>query len=653
MAGTPRVTKRYLFGIVAAVILVAIDIYIGFALGWPLAIVACLAELGWGLVLAPRLMSGRDSARPAAVTSPAELAALERERGQADIARRLDAMLRLNRTFASAVADAIDERQLMDSALSTVTGLVGALGCSFVPVDEWQQPLPPFTFGQLPAPVLSAWSAHLATTMLRERCGACQVLESTPGACPLHPAQLGNSLTVYCLPLTQSQKENALSDPAASTKNVSPEGSMQTAQAAVNDPRTGQTLGVLHLYLPSGRSLERDSREFLESLLPEIALAYESTRMRSQEIVTMRQLQMLRSQEGDIPASLRNLLEGLKQAIQVDFILIRLRPSTNDQLSNLVIQDSEQAELPEQMVEALVDQALEGILRGEVVTSPSETTPAWIAMPLFLPEKAMAAGVSASGRLLGMMIAGTNRPYTFHPRQQAILETVAAQAALVIENEQLIRSLEYKMVIQERARLAREIHDGLAQTLAFLKLQAAQMQTYLAQGNLARLSQVLNDNYQVLAEAYLDTRQAIDNLRLTPQEGLETWIDRVLLEFERTTGIHAERYIQHLIHPVAPEVQAQLIRVVQEALGNIRKHSRAHHVQLSLLERADDLIIEVSDDGVGFEAEDIPEISQHGLRGMRERAEMIGADFQIVSKLHQGTKVRLTLPACQGEGSST
>ena len=114
----------------------------------------------------------------------------------------------------------------------------------------------------------------------------------------------------------------------------------------------------------------------------------------------------------------------------------------------------------------------------------------------------------------------------FISRQKAILQTVAAQAALLVENERLIRSLEYKVVIQERARLAREIHDGLAQTLAFLKLQAAQMQSYLAQGDLARLSQILQDNYQALAEAYPGYSPGDRQPSPDAPGGLGAWLER-------------------------------------------------------------------------------------------------------------------------------
>jgi two-component system nitrate/nitrite sensor histidine kinase NarX len=95
---------------------------------------------------------------------------------------------------------------------------------------------------------------------------------------------------------------------------------------------------------------------------------------------------------------------------------------------------------------------------------------------------------------------------------------------------------------------------------------------------------------------------------------------------------------------LASEVQAQLIRIIQEALSNIRKHAGASQIWISCCENHSDLILEIRDDGIGFSAEDIPGPSQHGLRGTRERVELIGADFQVISHPRQGTIIRVSLP---------
>ncbi len=624
MPGWLRVTPlRFFLLALVGLALVAADALVGFTYGWPLAAALFLALLGWGAALYLRTSTAARQRKTLAQQQDlsgalrrTEERAFEAEQRLAEDRRRLDTLMQLTR----GLAEAQDEKALMDAALSAMTGLVGALGCSFVPVDDWEQPMPAFTYGQLPEPVLQAWAMHLSDGMLRQRCGSCSLLESSAGHCPLHPQEIGNTMTVYCLPLMRVGEAAANGARSGSTR------------------RPGRTLGIFHLYLPAGHRLDGGTRVFLDSLLRETALAYENSHLRAQELATLRQLRLLHAPESDFATSLGGLLESLKEALEADGILVQTRPSADGRLANLTVQRGDLGVL-KGGVEGIFDR----VLRGESMASPSGTIPVWLELPMALPD----------GQVLGMLLATSSRSYIFHPRQKAILETVASQAALLIDNERLIRSLEYKVVIQERARLAREIHDGLAQTLAFLKLQAAQMQAYLAQSDLTRLAEVLKDNYQVLAEAYLDTRQAIDNLRLTPEEGLVTWLERILREFESSTGLTVERAFhsgaEPLAREVSPEIQAQLVRIVQEALSNVRKHARAGRVWAGLQNWQGDLVLEIGDDGQGFDAQDVPELARYGLRGMRERAELIGADFQIVSQAGRGTIVRLVLPVTMEE----
>jgi two-component system nitrate/nitrite sensor histidine kinase NarX len=219
------------------------------------------------------------------------------------------------------------------------------------------------------------------------------------------------------------------------------------------------------------------------------------------------------------------------------------------------------------------------------------------------------------------------------------------QVALVVENARLIAEVEYQTMIQERTRLAREIHDGLAQTLGFLKLQIAQMQNYLTQNELERLRQSADLCYETLSDAYQDARQAIDGLRISPTgDGLPGWLKQTSQEFKDLTGMPLLLEEIEVRSDLPPEIHAQLIRIVQEALSNVRKHARASAVWINCREVDDDLWIEVRDDGKGFSPEDVPGPSQHGLRGMRERAELVGADYQIISRPDEGTTVRVRLP---------
>lgn len=212
------------------------------------------------------------------------------------------------------------------------------------------------------------------------------------------------------------------------------------------------------------------------------------------------------------------------------------------------------------------------------------------------------------------------------------------------KNEELLEQLEYKAILDERARLAREIHDGLAQTLAFLKLEAARMQSYISKGELDAVKRMLDACHLTLSDAYLDARQAIDNLRRVPDEQLGDWLELTAADFTALTGIEVDVSNVRLKHVFSQRAKAQLIRIVQEALTNVRKHAQACEVILSAFERNEAVILEVRDNGQGFSPEETQPTSQYGMRSMRERAESIDADFQIISTPGAGTIVRVQIP---------
>ena len=222
-------------------------------------------------------------------------------------------------------------------------------------------------------------------------------------------------------------------------------------------------------------------------------------------------------------------------------------------------------------------------------------------------------------------------------------------ATIPAEQKELLEQLEYQAVLDERTRLAREIHDGLAQTLAFLKMEAARMQSHITTGEIASISETLQACHQTLSEAYLDARQAIDNLRPVPDMKLVDWLSVTATNFTTLTGMTVDTSKINLDYVFPNNIKAQLIRIVQESLTNIRKHAQACTVSISAFEHKGSAIIEVQDNGLGFAPEDVRSTSQYGLRSMRERAESIGADFQIISAPGVGTTVRMQIPILEKE----
>jgi len=512
--------------------------------------------------------------------------------------RRLNGMVQLNQLLISTQS----ENELVEKALEIITGVVGCSGGSFVAYDEWGQPLQTYVYGSQPTPGLQAWSDHLATPGIRQRCEICTRMHSEVSAgCPLLESPFTDVVRIYCLPLM----------------------------------RNAHPVGVVNLYLPADREIEPDVHAYLVMLLNEMALALEMTRLRNQELVTLRQLQLANSQQEDLSTIVSNLIDGLRDVLDFKSTRAMFRPA-EPRFAGFELSSGSDPWLESVEADGILNQMsnMGCAVNSSIQMHARDDGSAMMVLPFCLPE----------GTVIGAVLMTGARMAPLQPRQAALIETVTTQAALLVENERRQLESEYRTVIQERVRLAREIHDSLAQTLAYLKLTSAQMQTQLAQGDLARLAQNLQQSHEALSEAYLETRQAIDNLRFAPQHNMVSWLGQISRSFEVSSGLKVVTALPATLPHVSPEIQAQLVRIIQEALSNVRKHAQASTVWITVREWNDELVIDLSDDGVGFSAEDVPEMSRHGLRGMRERAELIGAEFQITSQSGRGTIIHIEVP---------
>jgi two-component system nitrate/nitrite sensor histidine kinase NarX len=248
------------------------------------------------------------------------------------------------------------------------------------------------------------------------------------------------------------------------------------------------------------------------------------------------------------------------------------------------------------------------------------------------------------GHIVGVLIIGPLKQQALNEQQRLVIDSISGIAALSIQYKELFVQVEYQSVVEERMRLAREMHDGLAQTLAFLKIQASQMQNYLAIGENGKLAAMLQANHRTLADAYVDARQAIDDLRRIPAGKLSDWLSKVAADYRQATLQAVDVRMADLSSEIPANTQAQLIRIVQEALSNVRKHAAASSVRIDGTVAGETLLLEIQDDGCGFTPQSVDGNSRYGLMGMRERAESIGADFQISSEPGLGTVVSLRIP---------
>ena len=200
-------------------------------------------------------------------------------------------------------------------------------------------------------------------------------------------------------------------------------------------------------------------------------------------------------------------------------------------------------------------------------------------------------------------------------------------------------------VAQERVYLARELHDSIAQSLAFIKIQVQLMRDALRAGDPESMRAILEEIDTGVRESYGDVRELLVHFRTrASSEDIEPALATTLRKFEHQSGVATSLTIEGQGMPLFPDAQIQVLHIIQEALSNVRKHAHASQVSLKVQQQPA-WRFEVQDDGVGFELdEDRLDETHVGLRIMRERAQTIGARLDIVSAPGKGSSVILTLP---------
>ena len=529
----------------------------------------------------------------------------ESEKRLEDAYQRLETIFRVSQKFL----EANDENDVIELVLNLLVELTGAQGAAFVPLDEHGQPQATISRGALPPTEMDGWLEHLASPGVRARCSNCvdKDVIGKPVSCPLLRTPLQETASQFCLPARRGERD----------------------------------YGMMILFLHEPDNLDEKTRIYIRTLIDEMALGMEGVYLRRRELNALRQAQTLRKRT-DLKSLLTSLLENVYETLEADFAMM-IVPQASPYQTKIYQTIGDFPHKSRAFIDGIVQGVMssgEPILLGNVSTDPDDESSSLdlrslVAAPLLSSERA----------LLGALLVGNRRARSIPHRQLALLQTIAGQVALVVQNASLMAELEYQSMIQERARLAREIHDGLAQTIGFLKLQASQLRSQVQRGDLERVQQNTDTIYRTLSEAYQDARQAIDGLRISPGEcGLTGWLEQTTAEFSELSGLPVDLKIEAGQIGISSEVQAQLVRILQEALSNIRKHADARRVWVKIRETAQDFILEIRDDGQGFLPEDIASASRHGLRGMQERAELVGADFQVVSRPHEGTTVSLRLP---------
>jgi len=268
---------------------------------------------------------------------------------------------------------------------------------------------------------------------------------------------------------------------------------------------------------------------------------------------------------------------------------------------------------------------------GESMTFTGDAR-SWMGVPLIVKDQ-----------VIGMLRLSYTEPNCFTPHHAQLVLAIANQAAVAIENARLYERAQQAAALEERQRLARELHDSVSQALYGIAL-GAHTALAMLDSDRTKLVEALNYVISLVGAAMTEMRALIFELR--PEslrvEGLATALGKHAAALSARFGIEVDTELCE--EPEVPLASKEaLYRIAQEALQNAVKHARPTRLSLQLICEADSLVLQVSDDGIGFDP--TASFPGHlGLRSMRERAARVGGTLEIESAPGRGTRLRACVP---------
>jgi two-component system NarL family sensor kinase len=248
----------------------------------------------------------------------------------------------------------------------------------------------------------------------------------------------------------------------------------------------------------------------------------------------------------------------------------------------------------------------------------------------------------AHGKKLGVMNVASTDWRELSPEDLQLLYTVGDMISIAIERARLFDKSVRWGAVEERNRLAREIHDTLAQGLTAVSLQLESADALLEdEANPHRIRKVVRQALALTQANLEEARRSVLDLRAAPLEG-RTLTEALQLLVEQAE-VPVEMVVTGANRPLPPRVEISLYRMAQEALTNIGRHAQATKAWLEVIMSPEGVKLTVADNGHGFDPEQIPD-NRYGLLGLNERVKLIHGRLQVESTPGQGTRLEVTIP---------
>lgn len=261
-------------------------------------------------------------------------------------------------------------------------------------------------------------------------------------------------------------------------------------------------------------------------------------------------------------------------------------------------------------------------------------------------RRVVAVPLRYQGKMLGVynLFMASDTPV---PEDVSLLfHSISEHLGMALENARLTRENLRISLTNERQMLANELHDSLAQTMAYMKMRLPLLRDAMENRDETRSNKYLNDLSQALESAYAELREILTQFRnrMDPRGLLPALYD-IVGNFYDKTGITIDFINQAPDINLTPEQEVQVFHIVREALNNVSKHSRGNHVSLAIEIRNGRYYISVEDNGIGIRDKVLDESGRHlGLNIMRERAKHLNGEISVTPGEEGGTKVTLDFP---------
>jgi signal transduction histidine kinase len=366
---------------------------------------------------------------------------------------------------------------------------------------------------------------------------------------------------------------------------------------------------------------------------------------RTRELSTLYEVTAVASEMIDLQSMLARSLKQLLIALRCQVGIIYLTTGASGELRMF----TQHGLTPEAMaqVEALLldNQLIKRVFEGgKPVTVPDLTADSHLTEPSNLVDLETYAGVPirAGGQGLGVLNVFGAFKQQFNVEDLALLASVGDQIGVAVENFRLRQQAEQAAVMEERERLARELHDSVTQSLYSLTLFTEGSLELVKNGQLELVEHNLTRIGETAQQALKEMRLLVYELRPLDleKEGFVGALHQRLATVEKRAGVNARLVAEELVE-LSPHLEKELYRITQEALNNTLKHAEATFIAVYLRVVNEYVELEIVDNGKGFEPASDSNRGGLGLLSMQERIEMLGGSLDIRSARGKGTIIHV------------